>query len=60
VPPEYRDLVDAAGAICEGITPGLIAAQIAQESGWNPTITSPVGAAGIAQFMPAPWAPAHW
>lgn len=56
VPPEYRDLVDAAGSICEGITPGLIAAQIAQESGWNPTITSPVGAAGIAQFMPATWA----
>lgn len=56
VPAEYRDLVNTAGSICEGITPGLIAAQIAQESGWNPTATSPVGASGIAQFMPATWA----
>ncbi len=29
------------------------AAQIHQESGWKPDATSPVGALGIAQFMPA-------
>ena len=55
VPAEYRDLVNAAGSVCDGITPGLIAAQIAQESGWNPGATSPAGAAGIAQFMPNTW-----
>ena len=56
VPAQYRALVNAAGSVCEGITPGLIAAQIAQESGWDPDATSPVGAAGIAQFMPDTWA----
>ena len=55
VPAEYRDLVNAAGSVCDGITPGLIAAQIAQESGWDPGATSPVGASGIAQFMPDTW-----
>ena len=34
----------------------MVAAQLAQESGWNPNATSPAGAQGIAQFMPATWA----
>jgi soluble lytic murein transglycosylase-like protein len=29
-----------------------LAAQLEQESGWNPAARSPVGALGIAQFMP--------
>lgn len=31
----------------------VFAAQLHQESGWNPTAMSPVGAKGMAQFMPA-------
>lgn len=56
VPAEYRDLVRQAGSICEGITPPLIAAQVEVESAWNPKAGSPVGAQGIAQFMPSTWA----
>ena len=31
----------------------VLAAQVHQESGWNPRAVSPVGAQGMAQFMPA-------
>jgi membrane-bound lytic murein transglycosylase MltF len=36
--------------------PKLWAAQLFQESQCNPLAQSPVGAAGLAQFMPATWA----
>lgn len=55
VPAAYRQWVAKAGAICPEVTPQLLAAQLEQESGWNPTIVSPVGAQGIAQFMPGTW-----
>ena len=56
VPAEYASDVLRAGAICQGITPALIAAQIDVESGWNPRAQSSAGAMGISQFMPQTWA----
>lgn len=55
VPSEYAEFVQAAGEICDGITPSLIATQIDAESGWNPNAHSPAGAQGISQFMPGTW-----
>ncbi|MGP9587794.1 transglycosylase SLT domain-containing protein [Micrococcaceae sp. AOP34-BR2-30] len=54
VPTEYEDHVSAAAAE-SGFSAEVIAAQIQHESSWNPEATSPVGAQGIAQFMPATW-----
>lgn len=34
----------------------LLDAQLRAESGYNPNVTSPAGAQGIAQFMPSTWA----
>lgn len=56
VPPEYRALVLRAAANCPGLNPRLLAAQIEQESGWDPRAASAAGAQGIAQFLPAVWA----
>ncbi len=53
VPAQYAPWVLKAGSICPEVTPALIAAQIEAESDWNPNSTSPVGAVGIAQFMPS-------
>ncbi len=52
VPTAYRDLVGhaAAGA---GIAPGLLAALLRAESGFDPGVVSHAGAQGIAQLMPA-------
>lgn len=56
VPEQYRGFVERAGGVCAEISPALIAAQIEAESGWQANATSPVGARGISQFMPATWA----
>ena len=56
IPEPYRQLVAAAGQVCPEVSAPLIAAQLEAESNWNPTGVSPVGAQGIAQFMPATWA----
>ncbi|ADP85104.1 bifunctional lytic transglycosylase/C40 family peptidase [Pseudofrankia inefficax] len=58
IPAEYLDLIVSAAnnAGCPEVTPALLAAQLYQESGFNPRASSPVGAMGIAQFMPGTWA----
>jgi soluble lytic murein transglycosylase-like protein len=40
-------------AIDVGINPDLFERQIEDESGFNPSVVSPAGAEGIAQFMPS-------
>lgn len=58
VPAAYAALVSAAGAMCAAAPAPVIAAQIEQESSWNPNATSSAGAEGISQFMPGTWP--HW
>ncbi|MEU6664266.1 NlpC/P60 family protein [Streptomyces sp. NPDC046821] len=55
VPAKYQKLIEDAGHTCSDISPNLLAALITQESGFNPRAKSPVGAKGIAQFMPSTW-----
>lgn len=55
VPAELVPHFVKAAAMCPELTPALLAAQVAQESGFR-NVTSPVGAQGYAQFMPATWA----
>jgi murein DD-endopeptidase MepM/ murein hydrolase activator NlpD len=55
VPDSYAALVTHAGSLCPAISPALLAAQIEQESGWQPDAVSSAGAVGIAQFMPGTW-----
>jgi cell wall-associated NlpC family hydrolase len=55
VPAAYKDLIEEAGTTCPEVTPNLLAALLTQESGFNPKARSPVGAQGIAQFMPSTW-----
>ncbi|GAA1016335.1 peptidase P60 [Streptomyces sp. F-3] len=56
VPAAYRDLVQKWGNLCSAINPALLAAQLYQESGFNPRAQSPASAQGIAQFIPGTWA----
>lgn len=55
VPAEYRLFVQRAGGTCPAVNAALLAAQIYQESGWNPSAQSPANARGIGQFLPATW-----
>ena len=55
VPAAWHQAVQAAGRSCPALSPALLAAQLQQESGWNPAAISPVGAQGLAQFMPGTW-----
>jgi soluble lytic murein transglycosylase-like protein len=55
VPEELRPVILKAAKRCDAVPVEILAAQIAAESGWDPTAVSPAGARGIAQFMPAVW-----
>lgn len=65
VPPQYQPFVLMSSARW-GIPANVLASQIQQESGYDPTATSSAGAEGIAQFEPGtaaslgvnPWNPA--
>jgi hypothetical protein len=50
---EYFHQVAYNAAVERGVPPGLLHAQITQESGWRPNVVSKAGAIGIGQFMPA-------
>lgn len=52
VPPHLRATV-ASAAAANGLPPALLAALLRAESGFDPRAVSPVGAQGIAQFMPS-------
>ncbi|TDC20993.1 lytic transglycosylase domain-containing protein, partial [Streptomyces sp. 8K308] len=56
VPPEYAPLVQEWGNLCPELSPALLAAQLNQESGWQPDVVSHADARGIAQFIPSTWA----
>lgn len=56
VPPEFEPWLALSAVQCRELSPALLAAQIKQESGFTPGLTSPAGAAGYTQFMPATWA----
>src|SRR3954471_2927580 len=56
VPAAYQPLVQKWGNLCPAINPALLAAQLYQESGFNPKATSPAKAYGIAQFISGTWA----
>jgi soluble lytic murein transglycosylase-like protein len=51
VPASYRDPILRSAARWN-VSAGLLAAQLMAESNFNPFAISPVGAQGIAQFMP--------
>ncbi|MER5598168.1 bifunctional lytic transglycosylase/C40 family peptidase [Streptomyces sp. NPDC002265] len=56
VPVAYQTLVQKWGNLCPALNPALLAAQLYQESGFNPNARSQAAAQGIAQFIPGTWA----
>ncbi|MGI5456008.1 NlpC/P60 family protein [Streptomyces sp. CA-249302] len=56
VPAAYSAIVQKWGNLCSAINPALLAAQLYQESGFNPNAKSAAAAEGIAQFIPGTWA----
>lgn len=55
VPAPYDQILESSIGSCPGLPIGIAAAQLNQESGFDPNAVSKAGAEGIAQFMPANW-----
>ncbi|TNM59484.1 lytic transglycosylase domain-containing protein [Streptomyces sp. NP160] len=55
VPDRYRAAFDYALTLCPQLPAPVLAAQITQESGWQPDAVSYAGARGLGQFMPGTW-----
>ncbi len=55
VPADLVADINAAGRICPTVTPARVAAQLRALSGFNPSLRSADGAAGIAQFSDELW-----
>lgn len=53
---QWAPHIVAAAATCPGLPPGMLAAQLQAESGWNPRAVSRKDAEGLAQFVPGTWA----
>lgn len=55
VPARYREAFEYALTLCPALPAPVLAAQITQESGWDPGAVSSAGAVGLAQFLPSTW-----
>ncbi|MEU9130217.1 bifunctional lytic transglycosylase/C40 family peptidase [Kitasatospora sp. NPDC048540] len=56
VPAAYQPLIQKWGTLCPEISPPMLAAQLYQESGFDPGARSPAKAYGMAQFLEGTWA----
>lgn len=54
VPEQFRGAIEKGGAVCEEVTPSILAAQVEAESNWNPNASSGV-AHGLTQFTEETW-----
>ncbi|OKJ11964.1 C40 family peptidase [Kitasatospora sp. CB01950] len=56
VPAQYRAQIQKWGSLCPEISAPMLAAQLYQESGFDPSAKSPAKAFGMAQFLTGTWA----
>lgn len=55
VPADFLPWIEKAAQTCDGVTPGLLAAQIQSESSFRTDAVSPSNAMGPSQFIPETW-----